>query len=146
MSNGTTTGHRVTIFKHAGLVKVWPPYLVVRAGDSVVFSTIGTSATIVFPNHMAFDGDKCDFDTHDHGSEAVFRVPKNGAVLAVTQGELTKAGLATLRERPEDLMVTDANDQIYAYSAYCGDFNDHGIGQSSPVMLIEPPDKDPPPP
>jgi hypothetical protein len=146
MSNGTTTTHRVTIFKHAGLVKVWPPYVVVKAGDSVVFSTIGTSATVVFPNSQAFDKEKCTFDTNDGGTEAIFRVAKNGAELIVTQGELTKAGLAPLRELPEDLVVTDANDQIYAYSVYCGDFNDHGIGQSSPVMLIEPPDKDPPPP
>jgi hypothetical protein len=144
MSNGTTR-HRVTIFKHGGQVKVWPPYLVVKAGDSVVFTTIATSATLVFPHHMAFDKDECDFDTPSNGMEAVFRVPKNGATLMVTQGELTKAGLSTLRELPEDLLVTDANDQIYAYSVYCGDFNDHGQGQSSPVMLIEPPDKDPPP-
>ena len=146
MSSGTTSGKRVTIFKHAGLVKVWPPFLVVKAGESVVFSTVGTSATIVFPNYLAFDGDKCDFDAAERGMEAIFRIPKNAAARLVTQGELTKAGLSHLREFPEDLLVTDTNDQVYAYSVYCGEFNDHGQGQSSPVMIIEPPEKDPPPP
>jgi hypothetical protein len=145
MSNGTTTRHRVAVFKHSGQVKVWPPYLVVRAGDQVVFSAIGTSATVVFPHSLAFDSDKCEFDTPKIGMEAIFRVGKNSATLMVTQGDLTKAGLTTLRDLPEDLMVTDANDQIYAYSVYCGEVNDHGQGQSSPVMIIEPPEERDPP-
>jgi len=144
MSNGTTTSHRVSVFKHAGQIKVWPPYLVVTAGDEVVFSAIGTSATIIFPHNLAFNKEKCQFDTPGAGTEAIFRVNKNGATLVTTQGDLTKAGLATLREFPEDLMVTDANDQIYTYSVYCGEFNDHGQGQSSPVMIIEPPGRYPP--
>jgi hypothetical protein len=145
MSDGTTTRHRVAIFKHSGQVKVWPPYVVVRAGDEVVFSAIGTSATIVFPHNPAFDKDKCEFDAPTAGMEAIFRVQKNSAAKVVTQGDLTKAGLATLRELPEDLAVTDANDQIYAYSVYCGELNDHGQGQSSPVMIIEPPEERDPP-
>jgi hypothetical protein len=145
MSNGTTTKHRVTIFKHAGQVKVWPPYLVITAGDSVIFTTVGTSATMVFPNNMAFDKDKCDFDVPEHGTEAIFKIQKNSAIHVVTKGNLTEAGLAPLRELPDDLVVTDANDQIYAYSVYCEHFNDLGQGQSCPVMILEPPEKDPPP-
>lgn len=145
MTSAPSPEHRVTIFKHGGVIKVWPPYLVVKAGESVVLSTIGTSAMVVFPYHKAFDAGKCDFDLVANGEEAVFRVPLNGAIRIVTQGSLADAGLGTLRSMLGDAAVTPTNDQIYAYSVYSGESNDHGQGQSSPVMMIEPPEKDPPP-
>jgi hypothetical protein len=144
MAGETAPKQRVTIFKHGGQVKVWPPYVILKAGESVVFSTVGTSATVVFPNNGAFDGDKCDFDVPDHGEAAIFNIAKNTAILVATKENLSEAGLAPLRELPDDVVLTDANDQIYAYSVYCGHFNDLGQGQSCPVMIIEPPEKDPP--
>ena len=145
MTSAPSPEHRVTIFKHGGVIKVWPPYLVVRAGDSVVVSTIGTSATLVFPYHKAFDKGKCDIDLIPNGQEAVFRVPLNKAERLVTQGTLADVGLSTLRATLGEVAVTPTNDQIYAYSVYSGESNDHGQGQSSPVIMIEPPEKDPPP-
>jgi hypothetical protein len=147
MSNGTTSEHRVTIFAHAGVTKVWPPYLIVKAGDSIVFKTIGTSATVLFPHSAAFDpvaSESEKLETSGVGT-ALLRVETDDTTKLVTQSDLEKMDLAGLRSRSRGSAVTDTNCQIYAYSVYCDNVNDVAMGQSSPVMIIEPPDDRPPP-
>jgi hypothetical protein len=138
--------HRVCIFPHAGTTKVWPPYLVVKAGDSVIFTAIGTSATVVFPHAAAFKPGQDKVEETKSGSETLIRVDMGTSVRLVTQDNLEDMDLVGLRTRSGGSAVTDANDQIYAYSVYCGQVNDLAQGQSSPVMLIEPPGRGDPPP
>jgi hypothetical protein len=146
MSNGTGQEHRVTIFTQGGSTKVWPPYLVVKAGDSVTFRAIGTSATVIFPHCAAFDmavTPQKNFVQPQQGSEILIRVGKDEPASVVTQKDTVKMDLANLRSRWGGSMVTEDNCQIYAYSVYCGELNDLAQGQSSPVMIIEPPEREP---
>jgi hypothetical protein len=145
MSNGIQE-HKVTVFAHAGVAKVWPPYIVVKAGDSVKFSAVGTSATIIFPHKGAFDTDKMDandFEEQAGGWEILLRLTTDGSAVAVTQADELKMDLDGLRSRSHSTAVTEKNYQVYAYSVYCGEVNDLAQGQSSPVMIIEPPDDRP---
>jgi hypothetical protein len=132
--------HRVTIFTHAGKTIVWPPYLPVEAGDDVVFSTIGTAATITLPYFYAFAAAQDNvLEAPGDGQEAIIRVGKDSAVRVSTQADLSKVNLDTLRAIMPG--AVSKNTQCYAYSVYCGEVNDLGQGQSSPVMFIEPPEK-----
>jgi hypothetical protein len=147
MPEETSQEHRVTIFTHGGVGKVWPPYLVVKAGDSVVFKTVGTSVTIIFPHAQAFDpgGSEPDnFEVSSNGS-ALLRIDVDDSGRVLTQADMDKVDLKGLGERTRGSTVTDLGYQIYAYSVYCDSVNDMAQGQSSPVMIIEPPEDRPPP-
>jgi hypothetical protein len=146
VANGTKEEHRVTIFKHGGVTRVWPPYVVVKAGDSVSFRAIGTSAMLVFPHAAAFNTAQMDpgeYEKPEVGSEILIRVGMDKPVQAVTQSSKDKMDLGGLRSRWQGSAVTADNCQIYAYSVFCGELNDLAQGQSSPVMIIEPPDDRP---
>ncbi len=152
--------HTVVIVRRGNRAIVWPPYLLATATDFIRFRALGVSAKIEFPLDLAFEADPSPPDYHPTadapawtgvenlpgGLEAVVRVAENGdTVVKLAKqdravSELSTAG-GSFAERAVNLVSGDV--QIYAYSVFCLEINDFAEGNSSPVIMIEPPPRDP---
>jgi hypothetical protein len=118
---------------------VWPPYLVVKKLDSVVFRGVNTSATVVLPKPGLFEEEEPE-ETKSGLAGLSFRVDKG------KKKRIKVRKNAQLRDFPGRIKET-ANDYpvpgIYPYAVYCEDGNDFAVGNSSPVIIIEPPEERP---
>ena len=146
----------VFIIRRGDKAIVWPPVLVAEEGDYINFTAVGVSAKIELP----FDGPfEADSSTHQpsaekpawvgvenlqSGVEASIRVGVDSSTTIKLKDQTKSNALADLRD-PDgyfagktDCMVY-GNVQLYTYSVYCVEINDHAIGNSSPVIMIEPP-------
>jgi hypothetical protein len=144
----------VFILRRGDKAIVWPPVLLVEEDDYITFRALGVSAKIEFPLDEAFERDgsthhptiqqpKWDgVENVAGGPEAVVRVEldssktikvkKESNALGEIRGE---AGL--LAGKAGNMAY--ANVQVYTYSVYCVEINDYAEGNSSPVIMIEPP-------
>ena len=109
---------KVTIFNYRGKNVVWPPYVVVTPKEEVVFKVVNTAATVFFPNRRIFE-------KHEKAGAA-----DGGMVIRLT-----------LEDPPITLKVKDgARLGAYPFSVYCESGQDFAEGNSSPVMILEPPE------
>jgi len=103
---------KVTIFSYRCKNVVWPPYVVVTPGDEIVFKAVNTTAMVFFPNGGIFEA---------HRSGEAITLPVGG-------------------EQPKLKVRDGASPGLYPFSVYCENGPDFAEGNSSPVMIIEPPD------
>ena len=154
---------KVMIVKRGDRAMVWPPYLTVTEGDYITFATIGVSAKIEFPLDLPFEPDGSTHDPTEEkpkwngvensqgGLEAIIRVGQNSSVTVKLKENAKSTATAELRA-PDGALKTYAetmlfgNTQVYAYSVFCVEINDFAEGNSSPVIMIEPPQRPPVPP
>ena len=114
------------------------------------------SAKIEFPLDLAFEENGSDHsptaerpkwdgvENAPAGFEATVRVGMDSSTtVKLTDGKKAIAELrssdGTFGERAKNMIST--NTQIYAYSVFCVEINDFAQGNSSPVIMIEPPEK-----
>jgi hypothetical protein len=126
----------VVIMSYRGKNVVWPPYVVVKPGEDIIFKTVGTSAKVFLAKPEAFNSVKATgLDAGTVGQ--TITVGTHGVRIRV-KGEPSFASAAAAVEGSLNLPYG-----VYPYAAYCGTPNDFAEGNSSPVILIEPPDPDP---
>ena len=150
--------HDVYVIKRGAGAMVWPPFLAAKGKDWIRFTTVGVSAKIEFPYDGPFERDPSPPSHHptpenpswvgvenlQGGPEAAVRVGLNkSTVIRLNDGDSARTELgstdgtfgATARE------MLHGPNQIYAYSVFCREINDYAVGNSSPVIMIEPPEK-----
>jgi hypothetical protein len=121
----------VYIVSYSGKNLVWPPVVVLDGGDTVRFRAVNTDATIFIEDALSFEG-------MTERSE-LFKVPKKHVLDVKVKPEV----IAT--EPPDGMTAegTQALAGIYPYSVFCSEGREFAEGNSTPVMLIEPPEDDP---
>jgi hypothetical protein len=135
----------VNIFSTGGKNVVWPPYLLVKEGEVVVIRAINTPVTIHLPRPAVLK------HSPGAGEEIIDTLTDVGLMIEIPEGKLVRF---KARERKFDKKFTGwlksksrsreyPKRGIYAYSAFCKKQGDFAEGNSSPVMIFEPPD--PPP-
>jgi len=146
----------VFILKRGDKAIVWPPVLVAEADDFITFKAMGVSARIELP----FDG---PFEPNNSTHQATAEKPGwigienlQGGVEAGVRGGLDSATTIKLKADDKSNALSElrnpdgvfgksgasmvyGNVQVYTYSVFCVEINDHAIGNSSPVIMIEPP-------
>jgi hypothetical protein len=121
----------VHIISYPGKNIVWPPVVVLDGGDTVQFRAVGTDATIFLQNALSFEGMTEKTELFKVPKKYVLEIKVKPDVVASDPLEgLTPGG-------------TEAVAGVYPYSVYCSKGHDFAIGNSSPVMIIEPPEDDP---
>jgi hypothetical protein len=123
----------IVIASFGGKSVVWPPVLVVKPGEEIQFKAVGTSATVFLPKPDAFR------DVDALGAPAA---PTRSVVAVGAQGVKikVKGQAATALGASAASAAGSPAPGIYPYAVYCKASNDFAEGNSSPVMIIEPPD------
>jgi hypothetical protein len=131
----------VNIFNVGGKNVVWPPYLLVKEGEEIVFRAINTSATILLPRPAVLLDENGEVETQT----------SEGVLFQIAEGE-RKRFRARKRDTKfkkwlKDKKLTSDYPMrgAYPYSVFCEKSADFAEGNSSPVMIFEPPDPPPPP-
>jgi hypothetical protein len=107
---------------------VWPPVVVLDGGDTVRFQAVNTDATIFLEGALSFEG-------MTQQSE-VFRVPKKRILEITVKPDV-------VAQEPSGGLTAEGAEAVagaYPYSVFCSEGCDFAEGNSSPVMLIEPPE------
>jgi hypothetical protein len=126
----------VMIFNHRGRNMVWPPCVLVKPGDEVIFKVAAPGSRLYFPEREVFK-ETCTRGMTAVGRGVMVNLGADGTALTVrSQGALQKMS-GKAKKQEENL------PRVYPYSVYCACGNDFAEGNSSPVLIIEPPD--PPP-
>ncbi|MFC1800069.1 hypothetical protein ACFL2Z_04055 [Candidatus Eisenbacteria bacterium] len=146
----------VFIIRRGDEAIVWPPVLIAEADDYITFKTLGVSARIEFPFDGPFEPNN---STHQptaekpgwigvenlpNGVEAGIRVGMDLTTTVKLKADDKSNALGELRD-PDGVFgksgesMVKGNIQVYTYSVFCVEINDHAIGNSSPVIMIEPP-------
>ena len=150
------TWKEVFIIRRGDKAIVWPPVLVAEEGDYITFKTLGVSAKIEFPFDGPFEPDKSNHhptrekpgwvgvENLQSGVEASIRVKLDSTTTVRLKNEDDSTALAELRDtsgvfKTNGANMVKGNVQIYTYSVFCVEINDHAEGNSSPVIMIEPP-------
>ena len=130
----------VNILSAGGKNVVWPPYLVVKEGETVVFRAVNTSATIHLPKPAVLVDDTGNIDTQTTEG-IVFQVGAGTRKRFKARKRDTKfKNWLKAKKLTKEYPIRGA----YAYSVYCQEGGDFAEGNSSPVMILEPPDPPPP--
>ena len=134
---------KVLIFNYGGKNVVWPPYVVVKQGEEVVFIAVNTDATVFFPKSGMLEAD----GTAAPPSLGPGKAKGKGITLAVgkKRGRIKVKKMAPLIRLSKDARTKKDYPLpgIYPYSVYCRDGNDFAEGNTSPIMIIEPPNDEP---
>jgi hypothetical protein len=153
---------KVMIIRRGDRAIVWPPYLAVEEGDYIKFTTVGVSAKIEFPVDLPFEPNSSTHSPTEEkpawdgvensqgGLEAIVRLDPNTSKTVKLLDSHKSTALADLRSPDGTLAkygetMLYGNTQVYAYSVYCVEINDFAEGNSSPVVMIEPPQRPPGP-
>jgi hypothetical protein len=154
--------NKVMIVRRGDRAIVWPPYLAVEEGDYITFTTVGVSAKIEFPVDLPFEPNSSTHSPteekpgwegveNSHGGvEAILRLNPDSSMTVKLKDHEKSTALAEFRS-PDGALTKYAdtmlfgNTQVYAYSVFCLEINDFAEGNSSPVMMIEPPERPPGP-
>ena len=131
----------VNIFSAGGKNVVWPPYLVVKEGETVVFRAINTSATIHLPRPAVLEDEAGEIETQTT-DDIVFQVGEGKRKRFKARKRDTKFKNWL---KAKKLTKEYPTRGVYTYSVYCQKGGDFAEGNSSPVMILEPPDPPPPP-
>jgi hypothetical protein len=151
-----TNWKEVFIIRRGDKAIVWPPVLVAEEDDYITFKTLGVSAKIDFPFDEPFEPEKSSHqptiekpgwdgvENLQSGFEASIRVGLDSTTTVKLKAEGKSNALGELRNASGALKENGANMvkgnvQIYTYSVFCAEINDHAEGNSSPVIMIEPP-------
>jgi len=154
--------NKVLIVKRGDRAMIWPPYLAAEEGDYITFTTVGVSAKIEFPLDLPFEESGSTHSPteekpawsgveNSHGGlEAIIRVQLNASVTIKLKDHEKSTALAELRAPDGALKeygetMAFGNTQVYTFSAFCPEINDFAEGNSSPVIMIEPPQRPPGP-
>jgi hypothetical protein len=121
----------VQILSYGGRSIVWPPVAVVDGEDTIRFHAVNTEATIFLESAFSFE---------DMENERELFTLRKRQVLDIKVKPNVKAD-----EAHADLSATglDAVGGVHPYSVYCTESNDFAVGQSAPVIMIEPPEDKP---
>jgi hypothetical protein len=126
--------HRVSIVKTTtdGVAKcvVMPGYVCAEPGHKIQFKAVNTEVTIFIPDEVVAG-------------------PRNRVITLKPQ---EKRNITVLKKAlQESIGLTDKqSDKHWAkhglpgefpYAVYCRDLRDFGVGNSSPVMILEPPER-----
>ena len=132
----------VRIISHGRKNIVWPPCVVVRQGETLTFKAINTEATVFLPKPELFEFEGNPRPSAGEGmaaSRGVFKV-KDRPVAVKVKLRSAPAGVAPGGKEPaEDVRVACSLPTIYPYAVYCENGNDFAQGNSSPIMILEPP-------
>jgi hypothetical protein len=117
----------VYILSYSGKNIVWPPVVVLDGDDTVEFHAVNTEATVFLKGALSFQG-----------------MAKRAELLEVPQRHILalKVKPNVRRKNPPGGLTpegTEALAGVYPYSVYCDEGNDFAEGNSSPIMIIEPP-------
>lgn len=124
----------VVIMSYGGKTMVWPPCVVVRPGEEVVFKCLNTPAAVFLPKPEIFTVGAALASTST-AAGVTMSLSSNQAVGKLkVKGETISVGGKTT------YAPGSAAPGVYPYSAYCKSPNDFAEGNSSPVIIIEPPD------
>ncbi len=146
----------VFILRRGDKAVVSPAVLMVSRGDYLTFTTLGVSAKIEFPFDEPFEKDGSGHqptvekprwtgvENAQGGIEAIVRVDLDSTKTIKLKVEGNSKALAEIRDpngvfkgRAENMVY--GNVEVYTYSVFCVEINDHAVGNSSPVIMIEPP-------
>ena len=120
----------VYILSYSGKNIVWPPVVVLDGGDTVKFQAVNTDATIFLEGALSFEGMEKSAESLD--------VPKKHTLSLKVKPQVR-------RQKPPGGLTpagTEALAGVYPYSVYCVEGNDFAEGNSSPIMVLEPPPED----
>lgn len=126
----------VTIFTYRDRNVVWPPCVVLKPGEEVVFKSVNTAATVFLPRPELFAV----------ASGATATAAAASAAPGITLSLSGNAGGARIKIKGQPYAVGGGSAPgnpapgVYPYAVYCKNANDFAEGNSSPVMIIEPPD------
>jgi hypothetical protein len=127
----------VRIFSYGGKNVVWPPYVFVQPGEVVVFKPVNTEGTVYLPRPEIFEVASAAQVASTAGGIKLRLGGSSGvASIRIKSQVSAAAGAAPLAASPAP--------GVYPYSVYCKNANDFAEGNSSPVMIIEPPEDDVP--
>ncbi len=134
----------VRIISYRGRNVVWPPYVIVKLGETIVFKAVNTEATVFLPKPELFEFE------NDTGQKGEKGAPARKGVVKVKDKPVS----VKVRRKPQSRKLAEGHDQatpveksyepsvpgIYPYAVYCKTGNDFAEGNTSPIMIIEPPD------
>jgi hypothetical protein len=125
----------VAIFSYEGKTVAWPPYVLVKPGDEVVFKTVNTAASIFLPTPGIF--------TVTSASRAGTRTAA-GITMSLagkqSAGKVKVKGQTKVVRGKTKYSAGSPAPGIYPYSVYCTGPNEFAVGNSAPAMIIEPPE------
>lgn len=116
----------VAIFTYEDKGRVWPPYVLVKPGEEVVFKTLDTEAKVVLPAGDIFAAGTAREFTVKAKSASTVRVKKDGAV----------------QRSGGTVSYTNGNAEpgVYPYRVFREPGGDEILTNSTPVMIVEPPE------
>jgi hypothetical protein len=130
----------VNIFTSEGKSVVWPPYLLVKEGETVVFRAVDTAVTITLPSPAIFEDPTGKVETQtDQGATFEIAEGKRKRLKAIKRNTKFKNWLKT-KKLTKQYPVRG----VYSYSVYCHKTGQYAEGNSSPKLIGEPPDPPPP--
>jgi len=126
----------VMVYNHRGKNMVWPPCVLVKPGETVTFKVAAPGSRVYFPEREVFK------ETGTRGMTAIGRgvmvnLGQDGTTLTV-RPERSLRRMAGKAKQPAASLP-----RVYPYSVYCSCGNDFAEGNSSPILIIEPPDPSP---
>jgi hypothetical protein len=146
----------IFIIRRGDKAIVWPPVLVAEEDDYITFTTVGVSARVELPFDAPFEQNSSahqptaekpgwsGVENLPNGVEAAVRVGLDSATTVKLKAAGKSNALGELRD-PDGVFgksgekMVYGNIQVYTYSVFCLEINDHAVGNSSPVIMIEPP-------
>ncbi len=133
----------VRIISFAGRNVVWPPYVVVKQGETVTFIAVNTEATVFLPKPELFEL----AETAGPGvgeakimGRAVLKVKDKPVSVKVRSKPHRSHPNAGIGQAGAGRLESFPIPGIYPYAVYCENGNDFAEGNTSPIMIIEPPD------
>ena len=132
----------VNIFSVGGKNVVWPPYLFVKEDEAVCIRAVNTSVTILLPKPAVLwdPAEKLEMMSNEG---VLFQIPAGGCKWFVAR-DRKKDTKFTRWLKTKKLTKEYPVRGAYPYSVYCDKGGDFAEGNSSPVMLVEPPPGPPP--
>lgn len=125
----------VAIFSYEGKTVAWPPYVLVRPGDEVLFKTVNTAASIFLPAPEIFTaGSAARAGTRTAAGITMSIAGKHSGL------KLKVRGVVKVVRGKTRYSAGSPAPGIYPYSVYCKSPNEFAVGNSAPAMIIEPPE------
>jgi hypothetical protein len=127
--------HKISIVKTTadGVAKcvVMPGYVCAEPGPKIQFKAVNTEATIFIPDEIVAGN-----------RDRVFRLkPQQKKNITVMKKALEES-IGMTDTQAEKHWRSYGIPGEFPYAVYCNDLKDFGVGNSSPVMILEPPERD----
>ena len=127
--------HKVSIIKTTtdGVAKcvVMPGYVCAEPGHKIQFKAVNTEVTVFIPDEVVAGN-----------RNRVFMLkPQQKKSITVMKNALEES-IGMTDKTAEEHWKTYGIPGEFPYAVYCHDLKDFGVGNSSPVMILEPPERD----